>query len=411
MAAAYGDYLKAQPEFAEAKASEDVPVNIELVGAINKTVAKYGLLIDDVIPVTTFEQAETIMDEMVENGVRGLNVRMTGWSNKGVRQQVLTSVKTVGVLGGDKGMSKLISAADQANVNLVFDGINCFAYDSGIFQGFTPFSHAARFTTREQVKLYNYDIVTYKQSKWQETYYLVRPDYAQRNASNLIKALKGKKAKGIAFRDIGNLLSADYYNKATVTRQRTLEMNVDTLKEASAAGLRIVIKSGNDYAVPYADLITDMNLSGNAYTILDRQVPFYQMALHGMKDYTGEAINLAGDYQTSLLKAAEYGAGLNFTFMKEDTLVVRDSMYSCYTAAGYDRWKSQVLPMITRYQSEMAGVNQLRMVDHDRLNDWVTVTTYEDGTKVYVNFGVSDSTVDGVKVPARDYKVERGSKR
>ena len=185
--------------------------------------------------------------------------------------------------------------------------------------------------------------------------------------------------------------------------------DVETLNEAKQAGLMISIKEGNDYAVPYADLITDMNLTGNSYAIFDSRVPFYQIALHGIKDYTTEAINLAADYQTSLLECAEYGAGLNFTFMKMDTTVLQNTPYSCYTSAAYDRWKEELVPAIVRYQTEMAGLNQTPIAGHERLSDSVTVTVYEDGTKVYVNYGSTDYAENGVSVGARDYKVERGN--
>ena len=155
-------------------------------------------------------------------------------------------------------------------------------------------------------------------------------------------------------------------------------------------------------------MITDMNLTGNAYAIIDRRIPFYQVALHGMKDYTGESINLAGDYQTALLECAEYGAGLNFTFMQADTSVLLDTMYSSYHSASYGRWKEQVVPMILRYQQEMAGLNKQTIVDHDQLTGEVSVTTYANGTKVYVNYSSADYKEGDVEVPARDYVVVRG---
>ena len=195
----------------------------------------------------------------------------------------------------------------------------------------------------------------------------------------------------------------------TVTREQVKAKNIDTLRDAVSKGLKISIKEGNNYAIPYADMITDMNLTGNAYAIIDRRIPFYQIALHGMKDYTGEAINLAGDYQTALLECAEYGAGLNFTFMKEDTAVLRDSMYSSYHAASYDRWKDILVPVIRRYQTDMAGLNRQNIVNHDKLEKEVSVTTYADGTQVFVNYGSSDYKGNGVTVPARDYLVKGGN--
>ena len=95
--------------------------------------------------------------------------------------------------------------------------------------------------------------------------------------------------------------------------------------------------------------------------------------------------------------------------MKADTEILADTMYSSYTAGGYDRWKEQVIPMILRYQQEMHGLNKQKITGHDQLTGDVFVTEYEDGTKVYVNYSDHDYKKNGVSVPARDYMVERGA--
>lgn len=409
MASAYGDYLREKyPEMASATSSEVSPVSVEMVGAVDKTVIKFGLPIDSVVAMTTFDEAEEIISDLTAKGVGNLNVRFAGWANGGVTQQVMTRVDILRELGGKKGMQDLIAAAKAKNVPLYFDGVNCFAYDSGILEGFIPFSDAARFTTREQIEIAPYDVVTYQQSKWMDPYYLVRPDYAKQNASNMIAALKDVNAAGVSFRDIGSLLSADYNPKDTTTREEVKAMNVATMQEAKAAGQKVMIKQGNDYAVPAADLITDMDLEGTKYGLIDRTVPFYQIALHGMKDYTGQPLNLADDYVFEFLRCAEYGAGLNFTFMAEDGKVLQDTYHSNFFGANYDVWAEDACALITKYQKDMAGLNQQRIVSHANLTDEVAVTGYADGTKVYVNYGSEDYTADGVEIPARSYFVERG---
>ena len=414
MGKAYGDYLRAKPEMKAECASEELPVNVELVGAIDKKVAKYGLTVNSVEPVTTFSDAEEVLNDLTEAGVKDLNLRYTGWSNGGVNQKVLTGVHTEGKLGGDAGLKKLMASAKEKDVDLLLDGISCFAYNSGLLEGFIPYEHAARFTTREIIKMYPYDIVTYQESHWVEpnyVFYLVRPGYAKQYAENLIKALNERNAAGIAFRDIGNLLSGDYYDRDTVTREQVKAMNIDTLKQAGETGMKVSIKEGNEYALPYADLITDMNLTGSAYGILDGSVPFYQIAIHGMKDYTCEAINMAGDYKTLLLECAEYGAGLNYTFMKEKATILRDSAYSCYSACEYGPWKEETIETILKYQKDMSGLNRQRITGHEKLEDGVSVTVYEDGTKVYVNYNDTEYRNGSVKVPAREYLVERGNRQ
>ena len=412
MGKAYGDYLRAKPDLKAECASADLPVNVELVGAIDKKVAKFGVPVDTVVPATTFEEASGIMADLTGAGIRDLNLRYTGWSNHGVYQRVLTGVHTLGELGGDAGLQKLIAEAKEKDVDLYLDGISCFAYGSGLLEGFIPYEHASRLTTREINKMYSYDIVTYQESTWtKRPFYVIRPGYAKQYAENLIKALEERKAAGIAFRDIGNLLSGDYYDRDTVTREQVKAMNVDTLKKADQTGMKVSIKEGNEYALPYADLITDMNLTGSAYGILDESVPFYQIAIHGMKDYTCEAINLSGDYKTLLLECAEYGAGLNYTFMNADRSILLDSAYSCYNSAGYGPWKDEVIATVLQYQKDMSGLNRQRITGHEKLADGVAVTVYEDGTRVYVNYNGVDFREGTVKVPAREYLVERGDRQ
>ncbi len=408
MAKAYGEYLyEKHPEIKERNESGDMPVNVELVGAIDKTVVKFGMPVDSAVPVTTFSDAEEILKELSEDEIRNLSVRFSGWSNGGVQQKVLNNVKVVKKLGGEKGMEKLIASARERGIPLYFDGISLFAYDSGIMRGFSPFSNAARFATREQVKIEGYSYIIYRPVDWKDTFYVANPSYASEMASNLIDALEEKNADGVAFRDIGSILSADYNPKALVTREQVKQMNIETLKEAKDAGQLVQVKEGFDFALPYVDRITDMDLVGTRYSLIDVSVPFYQIALHGHVEYMGMPINITADWETELLDSAQYGAGLNFTFMAEDAKIVQETTYSGLFGASYDEWKDDVKKIVSEYQTAMEGLNQIEIVGHEVLGD-VTVTTYEDGRSVYVNYGFEDYAVEDIVVPARDYIVTGG---
>jgi len=406
MAAAYGEYLREKhEELVLGGASEDMPVSVELVGAIDKKVVKFGLPVDSVIPVTTFDGAKAIIGDLIDNDVKGLSVRFSGWMNGGVNQKVATNVKIQRQLGGKDDMKALIQYASGNDIPLYFDGISAFAYNSGILQGFIPYRDAARFTTREVIELYPYSAVTYLPDDWMEPLYLVQPEYAKNTAGNIIDALAEVGAEGIAFRDIGNMLSGDYNSKANVTREQTKAMNLETMQKALASGQSIMVKTGFDYVLPYVATVTDVDLDGTVYSILDKTVPFYQIAIHGMVDYTGQPINLCSDWLAELLLCAEYGAGLNFTFMEEDGKIIQETYHSDLFGAEYDAWKEDALEIIHTYQQDMAGLNNLQIVDHEVVSRQVTMTQYENGTRVYVNYSTADYTDGNVTVPARSYLV------
>ncbi len=409
MALAYGDYLcAAYPQLAQAQLPAQMPVNIELVGAIDKKVVKLGMPVDSVVATTTFDKAGEIMSLFADSGVGNMSVRMTGWCNGGVNQKVLTGVGVLKELGGVRGMNNLMQTARGRNVPLYFDGVFCFAYRSGIFQGFIPFRDAARFTTREQIGINPYSLITYQPDKDIEPFYLVEPAFARRCASNLISFLKKQGAEGIAFRDIGYLLSGDYNPKKTTTREQVKKMNLEVIAEARDAGQKIMIKEGFDFAMPYADLITDMDFNGIEYSILDELVPFYQIAIHGRVNYTGVALNLSEDWQTELLRCAEYGAGLNFTFMGENATILQDTFHTNFFGASFDMWEEHALEIVTSYQDSMKGLNNVPITGHQHLTKDVSVTEYQNGAKVYVNYGMEDYEGDGVIIPARSYIVTGG---
>ena len=402
----YGEYLKDHyPELKEKKASEEIPVSVELIGAIDKKVITAGLPVRKLVPITTFEQGQEILDSLQASGIRNLSVRYSGWLKGGVKQKVLTGVSVPGELGGIKSLRNLISYAKEQGIPLYLDSITAFGYDSDLTDGFLANRDAARHITREIAELSQFSPIYYFAEDDPETmYYLLHPSYARRNASNLIKWIRENGAYGIAFRDIGYLLSADYDPEQTTTREAVKEMNLETLAEAKAAGEKINVKEGFDFVLPYADLITNMDLSGVRYVLLDRMIPFYQIALHGSIDYTGRALNLEGDYETELLRSIEYGAGLHFTFTKADGAVTQETEYTGLSGTAYSGWESTAKAAILRYQKEAAGLNRLRITGHEYISDYVTVTIYEDGTKVYVNYG-NEAYLGETNVPARDYLI------
>ena len=176
------------------------------------------------------------------------------------------------------------------------------------------------------------------------------------------------------------------------------------------AGKYVVINAGNDYALPYVDLVTNMDLSGSDYSILDHNVPFLELAIHGYVNYTGESLNICGDQQDEILYSAAYGAGLSFTFMKESAFTLQDTLYTHYYGCDYDKWKDEMIKIYNRFNKELGHVYNQKMVNHEILRNGVTCTTYEDGTQVYVNFNYEDF-YGREFIKARDYKVVPGQSK
>lgn len=408
MAQNYRAYLQKQYPNLTTVANEAMPVSVEVLGAIDKTQQRFGLPVTVPIPMTTFDQAGAMMDTIQASGIENLKMVYTGWANGGLQQNVLTSVHIVGELGNEQKLKQLTEKAANQGVDLYLDGAVEFAYDSDLWNGFIAFRDAAKYTTRDRVKLYPYSTIWYTPMKWRDVNYLVQPEYMVSCAKNLISAVDKYGAKGVMFRDVGAILSADYNPRKLVTREQSKALQLGIMQDARDTSLNVATKLGNDYALTSSNLITEMDLNGGAYSIFDLSVPFYQIALHGLVEYTGAPVNLSGDHTQQLLKAAEYGAGLNFSLMHEQARVLQDSFYSGYFGSNFNEWGDTAIKMATDYQQAMKGLGNKAIVSHERVNTDVAVTTYENGACVYVNYGEKPYTLNGVTVAARSYTVKGG---
>lgn len=396
----YGDSLTLNED-------AQTPVALEILGAVDKVKQVFGVTASKPLKLTTYSEAKQMLSELYGQGMTNVSVKLSGWMNGGVQQKILKKVKPVTELGSRKELQSLIGFVNDSGMDIYLDGVTDYAFDSSLFDGFFAPSDVARLVSKEKAELSDYSLVTYGKADEENVYYLLKGETILQMARKLTEE-SGKLNAGVSFQNMGMELSSDFNRDEPVSRQAALEAQEKLLQEISASGQGIMMNMGNDYAIAYADMVTNMDLGGSKYTILDRTVPFYQLALHGYVNYTGEPLNLTQNREEELLKSAEYGAGLSFTLMKETAFVLQKTLYTKYFGADYDAWHDRMLDIYTRYNAELGHTFSQRMTEHAYISEKVTCTAYEDGTKVYVNYSYEDyRTEDGNIIPARDYKTVR----
>ncbi|MBR4083860.1 MAG: hypothetical protein IKK33_06205 [Lachnospiraceae bacterium] len=407
MAKEYQDYLLDNyGDVLTANADTSTPVAFEIVGAVDKVRQILGVPTSMPLKLTTFKEAGELITQLKNDGINNMTVKLSGWCNGGVKQQMLTKVKPISSLGGKKGLNNLIDTAKNLGVDLYLEGITQYAHNSNLLDGFFSYRDAAKTIAKERAELFQYSAVTYAAREGAESYWLLHTDLAHEMTDNLIKATSGY-GTGVAFKDLGMDLSSDFYKKDVRSRQSVMNGQVEKLKSVKTSGQNILINYGNLYALPYSTMITNMELEGNKHTLLDANVPFLQTAIHGYVNYTGTPINISGNDVEEVLAAAEYGAGLHFTIMKESAFALQKTLYTEYYGSDYATWHDRMLEIYTRYNSELGHTYNQQIVDHKVYTEDVRCTTYEDGTKVYVNYGNKDYTTEDGLIPASDYKVVR----
>ena len=382
-----------------------IPLAVELIGAIEKEQHVLGMPKVKPYKLTSYEQAADIITTIEKLGLKDVNYKLSGFINGGIRQQLMKKVKFIKQLGGKAGFKKLVKKANATSAKLYVDGSVQTAYRSKLSNGFFSYRDSARFVSDELCLLYEYSPIWYGKNPDVDTYYLLNSKLRNKGS----KVLTDKLAKfgvNVSYHDNGELLSSDFNERKPITRQDAKNVQLEGFANAKQKGCSIMINGGNDYAIKDVDFITNMKLHGNSYAIIDRFVPFYQIALHGYVNYASYPINLSYEKNQLLLESAEVGSGLMFTFMQSGESELQETNYTEYYSSCFDSWKDQLVQIYTDYNSKLAPVVNSLITDHSYVSDNVTKTTFENGYVVYVNFGYSSyTTPSGIYIPERDYRV------
>lgn len=407
MAGDYRDYLMERyPELVK-KEDTTVPMAVEMIGAVDNVEHILGYPVTRSQALTTYAEAEQILKQLKGAGVESLSAKYTGWFNTGVNQKTAAKVDLVGRLGSKSDIKSLATyASSTGGLDLFLNAKFMYVMKDKIFDGFSINRDAAKFVSREICELYTLDPIVYQTNEEYplcDLYYLVKPSYTIHNIDSYLSSISSYGVTNIGFEDVGNTLAGDYNPKDRVSREASMNMQVDKLKSLKESGNKVMTTSGNQYAVPYSDYVTDLDIDTRAVNIIDESVPFYQIALHGLVNYSGSAINLSEDQTDMILKSAETGAGLYYTFISKPTSVLQDGEYTQYYACNFTDWKDSAVELYNNFNSKLGDVYNQYIVNHEKLSNGVYKTTYESGKSVVVNYNYADYDYEGTKIPQRDF--------
>jgi hypothetical protein len=408
MARKYREYLMDRFPLMAKRTDSDLPVAVEIIGAIDRTKHYMGIPSRQPYELTSYKEALGMIQELKDAGFTDLSVNYNGWFNGGYLHEAPNKVKLVSELGSKKDFKNLITYTNDNDIDLYLAATMQFVYNNSIKDNFIEVRDSAKHINRKLVELSPYNPVFYGKMDSVYTYNLAKPSYYMKNLDSYAKEVSDLGAKNIAFEDIGKTLSADYNKKDLVTREQVKTLQSKKLEELSLDGYNLMIRSGNMYAVPYVDFIIDVNLATKGYNIIDEEIPFYQIALHGLVSYAGTPINLSPNYKKNLLKTVETGAGLQFSFMDADIFDIQDSRYTNYYSSDFREMKDEATNLYKKMKSDFGHLYNQFITDHQKLANGVYMTQYEDGTQVIVNYNERAYTHKGKEVPAKDYIVEGG---
>jgi len=400
----YRHYLEQHgglPQFTE-KNGGDMPFYLQLVGSISKKKHFAGIPYRALEPLTTFEQAQSILTDLKEQGIQDIKLKYSGWFNKGLDHQVPDSVSVDGKIGGEKGLQRLLSYANENRVTLYPDVALLTALSGS---GFNETKEAARTLRGVPAELHSFNPALNRRDRTGSPAYVISPRLIGGYTETFLRDYGKYGVTGVSLSDLAAELDSDFRKHRQIDRTESEQLSQDALSKITGADLQVMADGGNAYALPFLTDITRAPMSSSRFKIEDAEIPFYQMVVRGYVDYTGAPFNLSAytDARQYILKCLEYGSGVYFEWIHEPNHKVKDTEYNDLYSANYELWIDEAVRIYEEVNAFLKQVRHERIIGHEPLADRVFKTVYENGAYVIVNYNREPVTIKGVTIEAESY--------
>ena len=385
--------------------SKVTPCYIEMPGSIKKNTTVAGVPHKRDFALTSYEQAETILEQLLEHGVKGIKFRYTGWINDGLHNSVYDRPRFIKALGSKKELKHLLTYAKENSIHTFLDTEFNYVYTDKAFDGFRYSEDAGRQLDHKVAVAGRYNPATLRMLNNGKCY-LVSPDTMLKFSASFFSALNSLDLDtGISLGSMGRSLNGDYKAGNTITRDRSEKIYQSIFADAGKNYSDILTEKGNAYSWEYVSDIVDLPIGGSDSYAQVQAIPFVQMVLHGYVNYASMPLNLASDLTYETLKAIETGSGIYAQMMYAEDMVVVDTAYDDMYSLHYG---NQLLEVAAVYKNVAAVLDQVageEIINHQKLDSGVYGTTYSNGKQIIVNYRNQDWQSDGILVKGKNYAV------
>ena len=329
---------------------------------------------------------------------------LKNYTNSAIKEMPQIEFNFVSKLGGQKGYKELVAFAKENDVN-VYSFADFFSFakkGNGIGSNKTKVYSLQK----APLRLKNFSLKDNYRVDNSAPLSFVRPTKYEYAAKKLIKNAKKSKVEGIGLGDIASALISDNSNSYT-SRGNAKKLLLAAVKKIDTE-YSITSYCANDYIWKYSDKLTDIPTSSSKYIIFAYDIPFLQVVLKGIKDYSAESLNLSAMSTESFLKVIESGSNLKFEGIYAENSKINGTGLGDVFAANYESWFDVSLEWYKETQKVYSAVKDSKICEHSADGE-LSKTVYENGVTVYVNYSGSDIEADGITVPALWYTLKEGN--
>lgn len=390
--------------FEETDGYDAAPVYVDYLCMITEEASMMGVPYTKKIVLSTIDEIYSSVEKLIKADIGPVIVRLFGYSSSGAEHKAYSKFqldKNVGTVSQVKELKDLL---EENGGKLCFDTDMQFAYEGG--NGFSVSDNSARYLNRLVVCRGDHNIVSRAYSS-NQLRYLISPLYYSSIAESMMNSLDKKLGKvGLSYGSSGVYLGGDYAKGRNLDRCESADLTAQALNKAKENGFEMAFDVGNAYVLPYASHLLNVPADSSEYKLEEKSVPFYQMVLHGSISYSGSPYNMSANNLDSVCDSYAFGSAPYAVFITEDDKLIANTSYETkwYSLDDGKRLEGFIETAKKTYDLRKNTVGS-RIIGYAEISDGVSLTSYDNGIKVYVNRNNTELTINGTTVPANGFTV------
>lgn len=342
---------------------------IEMLASFEKSESVAGIPVTRKTALTTYKQAQELLEKLKADGVSDVQLRYMYWCNNGYFNTLFNNVKLLNCLGSQSQLKSLTQTASANGYGFYPNAEFMYIYRDKVGDGLNYTQDAARRLDMRLARLNERNLATgsmMRNTDTQQT--ILSPDLIPGLAASFEESYaKTVGNNQISLGNIGEYLNSNYKNKRNINRTKAIEYQnqaLDTYKDYD-----LMINTGNDYTWAYANHIVNFPIGSSEYLSTTESIPFLQMALHGRIYYADSAFNLSADYATQLLNCLETGSNIFFNWMAADDTIFYNTDFNDWYSLNYENTYDRALAMYKELKPMVDKVASLEITEHHAVKD------------------------------------------
>lgn len=345
------------------------------------------------VVMTTVDDIREMYEDLAASDVTDILTVYKGWQKGGLYDIPISKYKADRNIGSTSELTRLMKDSAEK-------GIDIYLYNDALT--INPDENNATFNVVKKINKRRYEEETYKDVY--DTFNYLTPARSGYLLDKFIRSYTKKDVSNLAVSGICNNLFSYTYGGTTYTRFDCANSYSDTVKKMDES-TNLILEQPFAYLWNNTDCFLDMPLYTSSYVLEDESVPFLSIVLKGVMPVYSEYVNFEANKQEFFLKMVETGTYPSFYITKEDSSELIYTNSCDVYSSQYNVYKNEIVTYTKELQALSGKVAGSFIKGHDILDNGVTVVTYDNGVKVYVNYSATEQTVDGVTISSMSYEV------